>query len=154
VDDEAGLRHALRAHWESQGLVASCIDLARVAQLRARHQGLAEPYLALLLEVGVPAGDDRQGFRFWQPPELLETSIVLATAGYKCHSKHRSLIVADYLQESWWYAIWLEGPWLGMVSRALGTSTGDDPVPPLGTFTDFVRAYLADDARLYGGAGH
>ena len=59
------------------------------------------------------------------------------------------MIIADYLQESWWYAIWVAGPFSGHVSLVLGRDGDGNPEPPLGTFVDFLLAYLNDDASLY-----
>lgn len=140
----------VRQHWRSQGLRSSCVDETDLAELRQRRTaGLAAEYETFLRSVGVPDSEDRESFRFWPPAEVRETRDVLADAGYRCVSDERSVIIADYLQESWWYALWLDGPFKGSVSLVLGRDDGMDPQPPLGPFVDFLFAYVRDDQRLY-----
>jgi len=148
----ATLAIRVREHWLSHGLGVSPVPSAELTELkRRRPEGIPEAYEEFLLIAGLPAGDDEQGFRFWLPREVAATRDVLEASGYRSNATESSLIIADYLQESWWYALWLAGPFRGSVSLVLGVENGTDPQPPLGTFNEFLFAYLNDDAILYRG---
>lgn len=140
----------LRLHWRSQGL--------RILQQHPSDVAIAESvvgcrlpedYVSFLCEVGLPECDDSEGFRFWRPNELRHVQSVLRDAGYASDAIHPAIVFADCMQESWWFALWLSGPNLGLVSLALGTSSGQDPQPPMGTFQNFLQSYLNDEAILY-----
>lgn len=96
---------------------------------------------------GVPSDDDKDGFLFWGPSLIRPVEDVMRDAQYDWKCAHRSVIIADYLQECWWYALWLDGPWAGRVSLVLGCA--DEPAPVFGSLADFLRAYLDGDDRLY-----
>lgn len=146
----AAVAEKVRQHWLSQGLRVSPVKPDDLAELRRlRPEGMPEEYEAFLRIAGLPDAEDGEGFRFWLPSELRATSDVLGEAGYGSDAAELSVIVADYLQESWWYGLWVTGPFRGQVSLVLGDEGGRDPQPPLGTFVDFLLAYLKDDARLY-----
>jgi hypothetical protein len=145
----------VREHWLSHGLLVSPVKSDEIAVLkRMRPEGIPEAYEAFLRIAGLPDGEDPEGFRFWLPREVRTTRDVLGEAGYDSNASEPSVIIADYLQESWWYALWLTGPFTGSVSLVLGHKDGNDPQPPLGTFADFLLAYLRDDARLYAPKSH
>jgi hypothetical protein len=55
---------------------------------------------------------------------------------------------ADFTIDSHHYMLWLSGPNRGEVSLLFNTDLG--PEAPIGSFADFLRAYLTDDAALYG----
>jgi hypothetical protein len=115
----------------------------------SHSEGIPEEYEAFLRIAGLPDDEDGAGFRFWLPHEVRATSDVLREAvGSACHAEH-SVIIADYLHESWWYALWLTGPLRGQVSLVLGAADGKDPRPPLGALVDFLLAYMNDDEHLY-----
>ena len=134
------LAERVRQHWLSQQLAASPPD--------ASSGGVPVEYAEFLSLAGSPDGEDAEGFRFWALSEVRPTSEVLRSAGYDADSEPSpSLVFADYLQESWWYCLWVAGPHRGMVSLVLGQ--GVDPQPPMGTFADFPEAYLTADGRLF-----
>lgn len=139
----------VRQHWLSQGLRVSSIEPEELVELRHRSQGIPDEYETLLRIAGLPAEEDREGFRFWRPQEIRPTVEVLAEAGYESDATEPSVIIADYLQESWWYGLWLAGPFAGQVSVVLGRKDGSDPQPPLGPLVDFLLAYVHGDALLY-----
>jgi len=146
----AVLAKEVRQHWLSQGLRVSSVKPEELAELtRSRLAGIPEEYEAFLRVAGLPDDEDGAGFRFWLPREVRATSHVLGESGYGSEGAEPSVIIADYLQESWWYGLWLAGPFAGQVSLVLGNEAGKDPQPPLGTFVDFLLAYLNDDVRLY-----
>jgi hypothetical protein len=151
MGEVVALANEVRQHWLSQGLLVSPVELDELSALqRSQPEGIPEEYLAFFRIAGLPANDDQDGFRFWLPKEVRVTRDVLGEAGYGTDGKDASVIIADYLQESFWYALWLTGPFAGCVSLALGSKDGKDPQPPLGTFVEFLLAYLGDDERLYG----
>lgn len=139
----------VREHWLSHGLLVVPVKSEDLAALRQWRPGIPGDYEAFLRIAGLPSSDDPDGFRFWLPQEVRPTRDVLQDAGYESDESESSVIIADYLQESWWYGLWLTGPFTGCVSLVLGHGRGKDPQPPLGTFMDFLLAYMQDDARLY-----
>ena len=146
----AEIAKQVREHWQAQGFRVSSVEMEALAELkRSRTEGIPEEYETFLRIAGLPRDEDSNGFRFWLPREVRATMDVLGDAGYASDAVEPSVIIADYLQESWWYALWVAGPFMGHVSLVLGHEDGKDPQPPLGTFMDFLLAYLSDDARLY-----
>jgi hypothetical protein len=146
----AAVAEKVRQHWLSQGLRVSPVKPEELEALRrSRPDRIPEDYEAFLRIAGLPEDEDGEGFRFWLPNEVRATHDVLGEARYASDAVEPSVIIADYLQESWWYALWLAGPFRGHVSLVLGHADGRDPQPPLGTFVDFLLAYLNDEARLY-----
>ena len=146
----AEVAEKVRQHWLSQGLRISQVKPEELAELRrSLPGGTPEEYEAFLRLAGLPSDEDTEGFRFWLPSEVRATRDVLGEAGYRSDATEPSVIIADYLQQSWWYGLWLAGPFRGSVSLVLGSERGRDPQRPLGTFVDFLLAYLNDNARLY-----
>lgn len=143
----ATIAEQVRLHWRAQGLRVNAVPPQDL-----KHSNVAdlpEDYETFLRLAGLPDDEDSAGFRFWSPKELRATGDILSAAGYTNSVVHPSVIIADHLQESWWYCLWSGGPWRGCVSLVLGTYSGRDPLPPLGNFADFLLAYLTDDACLY-----
>jgi hypothetical protein len=146
----AAVAREVRRHWLSQGLRVSPVKFEELADLKRLHpSGIPEEYTAFLRIAGLPGDEDREGFRFWLPRQVRATRDVLEEAVYGSDATAPSVIIADYLQESWWYGLWLAGPFAGHVSLVLGHEAGQDPQRPLGTIVDFLRAYVHGDARLY-----
>jgi hypothetical protein len=145
------LSEQVRERWLREGLEISTVnlvDIARMEYLFGRR--IPSDYRQFLSVAGLPHNEDSEGFRFWSPGEWRATRDVLEDAGYQSFEGDScSVIFADYLQESWWYAVWLSGAKAGGVSLALGTSDGRDPQRPIGSMADFLEAYLAGDQRLY-----
>jgi hypothetical protein len=136
--------------WLSQGLRVSAVTPEEMARLRQlQPDGRWEDYEAFLRIAGLPQDEDSEGFRFWLPREVRLSKDVLADAGSRCNAAEPSVIFADYLQECWWYGLWLAGPFAGQVSLVLGSEDGEDPQLPLGSLVEFLAAYLDDDDRLY-----
>jgi hypothetical protein len=146
VDAHSRLAH----YWHQQGLdvrPVGAADLARVEQRLGVE--LPESFTSALAQAGVPSADDKEMFLWWPPQQWQLTADVLAAAGYAHRAGHASVVFMDYMQESWWYSLWVDGPHLGYVSLALGTSDGCDPQPPIAAFDEFVSLYVADDESLY-----
>src|SRR5678816_3920992 len=94
----------VRQHWRAQGLRVSPVNPEQLAELRRlRPKGIPEEYEAFLRIAGLPDDEDREGFRFWLPEEVRATRDVLGEAEYGSDATEPSVIIADYLQESWWY---------------------------------------------------
>ncbi len=140
----------VRDYWAKRGLVPGALDLT---SLHASVVGrLPADYERFLLSAGVPVDDQFQEVRFWEPGELRLARDLLAepqvAPGDWLHvDGGRILIFADYFQESWWYGLWLDADQSGLVSRVGG---GNDPEPPLGSFSEFLDAYMSDGPALYG----
>lgn len=140
----------VRQHWLAQGLRISAVPADQLDEFRQRFpRGIPQDYTTFLSIAGLPDDEDAEGFRFWPLREVRSTRVVLQDAGYGSDVSACSVIIADYLQESWWYCLWLDGPAVGQVSAVWGTRDGNDPQPPLGTLASFLRLYLDDDERLY-----
>jgi hypothetical protein len=140
----------VRRHWLSQGLQVSPVTQEEFAVLRQlQPEGRWEEYEAFLRVAGLPHAEDREGVRFWLPREVRPSIDVLADARCRYSAVYPSVIFADYLQESYWYGLWLDGPCAGSVSLVLGIVDGEAPLPPVGSFVDFLLAYLTNDSRMY-----
>ncbi|NTX40330.1 hypothetical protein HUA78_38470 [Myxococcus sp. CA033] len=136
----------VRQHWLERHLNVQPVAMKEVVDAWRSLPGvLPEEYEAFLRIAGLPTDEDAQGFRFWLPGELRATADVLRDAGYCCNATEASVIFVDYFQESWWYALWVSGPWKGYVSLVLGTKSGNDPRFPLGSLEEFLLAYIKDD---------
>lgn len=141
---------SVREYWLSQGLSVSPVKPEELEGLRCSMPGgIPEEYEAFLRIAGLAESEDSEGFRFWFPGEVRATRDVLGEARYVSDATNMSVIIADYLQESWWYALWLTGPSRGQISLVLGQEGGRDPQPPVGKLSDFLVAYMTDDAGLY-----
>lgn len=139
----------VRQHWLKQSLRVLPVAKEALADAWRSLPGTPpEEYETFLRTAGLPTDEDAQGFRFWLPQELRATSDVLRDAGYGCNATEASVVFADYLQESWWYALWVSGPWKGYVSLVLGTKSGNDPQFPLASLEEFLLAYIKDDEEL------
>lgn len=151
----AGIEHLaaqVRDRWTSQEITVSDVRPQAILELVRRFGPLPEPYTEFLRTAGVASNDDSEGFLFWGPEEVRSTAAALNDAGYPgVDLAASSIIFADYMQESWWYALWVDGPHLGCVSLVLGQGASEPPdlQPPVGTFLEFLAWYLADDERLY-----
>lgn len=144
------LARKVRRHWLLQGLRVRPVEPEEMAELKqSRPEGIPKEYEVFLRIAGLPNDEDGAGFRFWLPREVRTVRDVLGGAGYEGDTVELIVVIADYLQESWWYGLWSVGPFAGHVSLVLGREDGGDPQPPLGTFIDFLVAYLGDDACLY-----
>ena len=146
----ASTARAVQQHWLSHGLRVFQVGRSELASLsRSISDGLPEEYDEFLRIAGLPDNEDAAGFRFWLPTEVTPTNQVLHNAGYEISFSDPSMIIADYMQESWWYCLWVGGTFRGQVSLVLGREDHLNPVPTFATFGEFLQAYLADDPQLY-----
>ena len=134
----------VHAYWAMCGMSLTKYTPAQVIE---KSRTLPPDY-ADLLRSGIALDEDPNGFRFWSLDEIAPTEEVLRRAGYDVYYND-TIIVADYMQESWWYCLWHRGPFSGHVSLVVGTSEGNDPQPPLGSITQFLSLYVIDSAELY-----
>jgi len=141
----------VRAHWLSHKIQiseASIQDLDAFSRWSLESPAIA--YADLFRVAGIPSDCDREGFRFWRPDEIRLTGEVLQNdAGCTGNLDTNSVIVADYLQECWWYCLWISGQYAGSVSIVLGDEKLDMIRAPRWTLEGFLRAYLDDDPTLY-----
>jgi hypothetical protein len=135
----------VRRYWAEQGLQPKDVDLSGLpGDVCGR---LPPTYEAFLRQAGLPDREDDQGFLFWQPSELRSAAALLVHQDVPDRAALESLwVFADYLQESWCYGLWLSDDRLGEVSLVTGVG---DPRPSIGTFPEFLSAYLVDDPILY-----
>jgi hypothetical protein len=142
--------HQIRQRWLSQGVPTSQVTPDDLAAIRTAFRAeIPADYESFLEIAGSQDGHDKDQYRFWHPREIRPTSDVLRDAGYPSNATELSIVIADYMQESWWFSLWLTGPWAGQVSLALGLCDGSDPQPPIASFDDFLELYMRDDGRLY-----
>ena len=94
------------------------------------------------------ANNDHEGFLFWSPNDCRFADDYGVTANFAFSISEACVIFADYMQESWWYGLWVKGPWVGMVSPIWG-SLEDSVVEPIGTFSEFIKKYLVSDTSLF-----
>jgi hypothetical protein len=131
------LAREVRQDWDRQGLSVAAADLTEVPpELRDR---LPEAFTTFVAVAGLPEEEDSKLIRFWSPNEWVEST------DSSSESANTYLVFADYMIDSHRYAVWLSGEPRGDVSLVF-----NEPEPPIGAFTDFLRAYLADDRTLYG----
>jgi hypothetical protein len=123
----SALAQEVREDWQRQGLRVVTVDVNEIpAQLRERLPG---DFITFLTVAGLPDDSDSRFISFWQPKEWEEVD--------------GRLVFADFLINSHAYALLLSGPDRGRVCVLF-----DTPEPPIGTFAEFLRAYLDDDPRL------
>jgi len=142
----------VRDYWIASGLNVRPVLGSDLVLLRHRFasDGIAD-YLQFLSIAGLPTDEDANQFRFWMPHELAPSNEVLLGTGFYSTAEAQAesgLIFADYMHESWWYRICLEGAEVGKIRRA-GSSQKDRQAPPMGSMCDFLEAYLRDDDCLY-----
>ncbi len=135
----------VRRYWLAQGLTVNTVDPKSIAL--ELHGEMPAAYAELLRTVGVPNDEDVHGFRFWHPHEFRSARQVLTGADCPSDVPETWVIIADYLQESWWYAMDFAGADKGRVFLVLGSAA--DPTAPIGDVSRFLQAYLDDDEILY-----
>lgn len=150
----AGLKEIaleVRARWVSQKLqVSEATPQGLDLFSRWELESPAPAYADFFRVAGVPNDCDREGFRFWGPDELRLTGEVLRRDPRRTGNfDTNSLIIADYLQECWWYCLWISGRYAGRVSIVLGDEHAGTIRAPRWSLEGFLRAYLADDPSLY-----
>jgi hypothetical protein len=140
----------VRQHWLAQRLRIEAVSAEDLNKLRLLClDGRWAEYETFLRVAGLAVDDDRQGIRFWSPHEVRRYGDVLSTDDASRANAQVAVIIADYLQEAWWYCLWLTGPVAGQVSLVLGDKTGNDPRPPIGSLAEFLRAYTNEAPSLY-----
>jgi hypothetical protein len=148
--DIEGLARAVQQYWTRQGIRSTPADLGQAPDdVRDR---LPDEYRAFVSVVGIPDREDDEGFLFWRPSQLrtatqiLDGSSSAPVPGEDRLALDHLIVFADYLQESWWYGLWIgeEGP-----ARVSLVSGINDPRAPIGSFADFLSAYLVDGPLLY-----
>jgi hypothetical protein len=87
---------------------------------------LCESRSVVVTVAGLPDGEDSRLIRFWP---------------WTRESIDSVLAFADFLIDSHRYVLWLSGRHRGDVSLLHGS----EPEPPIGSFAEFLAAYLADD---------
>ncbi len=144
------LASRVRNYWLAQGLEVAVVRYQDVlAAEKALGYPLPPDYRDFLSVAGLPYRDDKEGFLFWPLMDLAPAYDVLLNAGSGEIEDKTAIVFADYLQECWWYQIWISGPLTGKVSLVLGTDDNSDPQAPIGTFSEFLEAYLVDSELLY-----
>ena len=143
------LTSAVRQRWLSDRLGIVNVSPAEIEAVEQRIGGpLPSEHRFVLENAGVPAAQDGLGFRFWHPSEFKLGASSRKTEGGRI-GNGTAYIFADYLDESWWFAISFAGPSRGMVFRELGDETSA-PEPPIGDICTFLSAYIEDNVALYG----
>jgi hypothetical protein len=146
----ADLALHVKAHWVSLGLTVRKISKREIVELsRSLPVPLPGDYVTFLEVAGVHDDDDRAAIRFWPPHLVRPTTKVVEEAGYILREESPSVIFADYMQESWWYGMWVGGELHGRVSIVLCDDKECKRPSPIGDFSEFLMLYLSDAAILY-----
>jgi hypothetical protein len=149
ADEELyALFHQVMKRWASAGVLGPPNAEDAIAAAERRVGRLHGSYKQFLRCAGVQLDDDQSSVLFWRPGDLRPAEDVLRDCGREVSFENPAVVIADYMQESWWYVLWLAGVHTGCVSLVLG---GDphDLQPPMGSFVDFLSAYLEDAPEMY-----
>lgn len=137
------LARKVRGRWLLSDLKVTDLEVPEGCPLL----GCGDEYLLFLLHAGVLDDNDDQYFRFWKLAEIRTTSEALGEVDEPGSLAVDSLIIADHLQESWWYGLGVAGRLKGRVFLVPGSIV--DPPPVSWTLVEFLEAYLSDDESLY-----
>lgn len=138
----------VRRRWMAQGILGREISAAEVEALETRVGPLPSAFKSLLSLAGAQADDDEEGVLFWPPEEVCPAREVLSKEGYRLLGADDAIVIADYMQESWWYALWTRGEKRGQVFLVRG-EWQEEPLDPIGDLAGFLVAYLFEPSRLY-----
>jgi hypothetical protein len=144
TDQDYDLYRSVRRYWIGAGLRPSTPDLAG-----PRKRGVSVPadYERFVGIAGVPVKEDSNGFLFWQPDALRRVVDALDDVDHPDASDNQAIVFADYLQESWLYALSHDDG----ESDVLIVRGAVYPHHRIGTFREFLTWYLEDNERLYSG---
>ena len=149
ADDLDKLIPSIQRHWLDQGLTIVNVSSAEIeAAERRLGSPIPMPHRLLLTKAGIAETQDNLGYRFWHPSEFKPAKIF---GGGDAEGQYARYVFADYLDESWWFAISQARTTPGVVFRELGDEMFTSEA--LGDLSTFVAAYVADDLRLYGETG-
>ncbi len=135
-------------YWLSHGVDTQGVTSEEIEKTEKRVGSLPESYKDFIFRSGIPKTEDSNGIYFWSLGDLVRADHLLSKAGYEISLKDELVVIADYMQESWWYGLWLTGEDYGRVSLILGGDI-NDPQEPIGDFQHFLQCYLNDSAEIY-----
>lgn len=125
------LARDVRLFWEQQGLLRKTVSRDEIQNAERRLGRFPEDYRTFLLEAGINVEPGTAWIRFWSPDELRRTSQVVE------NDSTYSIIIADYMDESWWYT--LELPF-GRVRLSSGLHESKQLAGM--SLSDFVSKYI------------
>lgn len=138
----------VRRRWLARGILGRDISRVEVGELEARVGPLPSAFKSLLLIAGTQVDDDDEGVLFWPPEEVCPAREVLSKEGYRLVGAEDAIVIADYMEQSWWYALWIRGRERGNVFLVRG-EWQEAPLDSIGNVAGFLRAYLFEPGRLY-----
>lgn len=130
----------IRKLWENESVHGPEVLSSDIALLEQRVGGLCDAYKEFLLAAGTQLDNTDDGFLFWRIDDVRFANNVRSEYGLPTHEfLDGAIVVADYLQESWWYVLWTTGPNTSLVSLVTGTK--DETRKPIGNFCEFLKCY-------------
>ena len=137
----------IRRRWIKAGLLGDEILNADIDRLEKRIGKLPSSYKSFLSTAGVQTDSDAEGYLFWPPVDVRSLREVSEALGYYASGKEAAVVIADYLQESWWYCLWIAGPNVGTVFLAGLKESG--ATSAVGDMATFLEAYLCYSPSMY-----
>lgn len=139
---------AVRERWLSEGVFDKDVTNSDVSELERRVGALPTAYKEFLLIAGTQADNDEEGFLFWPPQEVRPVREVVSEQGYDFAGDEEAIVIADYLQESWWYGLWTAESKRGEGFIVLGYQR-EKPMSSIGGLEQLLAAYLSGSSELY-----
>ena len=140
--------NSVRKRWNRAGVLGREIEMSEITSLERRIGSIPPSYKEFLLEVGRQDDDDEDGFFFWAPEAVSPVNVLFTENDIEtCPVLEEAVVIADYLQESWYYVLWTQGPRTGQVGLATGKD--DEKRKPIGNLLAFLESYLVDSKALY-----
>lgn len=132
----------IREMWIGQGLFDGFYSAERIISAAGRFGSLPVEYMSFVETAGMQRDSDSSGFRFWHLDEVrLDSPNFDGDADPKCN-----LIIADYLQESWWYGISFSSS--AQITAIPITGRVETPKHDPISFLEFLRRYAYDSELL------
>ena len=124
-------------HWRSQGLHGGSIPNIEIRILEKEFGRLPPAYKRFLKVAGSQIDGDENGYWLWPPADILHNSRRFLDDMGSSNLAEDCIIIGDYLQYCWFYALWITGPESGQVFCVDGVNT-------IGPFTALKSDTLLD----------
>jgi hypothetical protein len=143
----AAAARRVRAYWDQLGVSGGLYSPAEIEEAEVRLGRLPDEFKTFLATAGEQTSEDENGMLFWPPDRLRTAHEVLTEAGHPVDVSTQAIVIADHMQESWWYVLWIGGPRTGRVSLVLGGDPNDFK-SQIAALDEFLNEYVADGSRL------
>ncbi len=138
----------IKERWKQSAVLGRQDQSIAIAKLEQRVGQLPPPYKEFLTVAGEQTDDDTEGFLFWKAEDVIMAKEFFSQNSIGFNSVFEgAIIIADYLQESWYYVLWVGGNRIGHVGLVSGV--GDAERKTIGDFSEFLECYLLDSSALY-----